>query len=406
MIPRPRALLALLAAVVVALSAAACAGGPADPDDTIVLGATLALSGDLGVLGGPLEAGYQQEVADVNRAGGITVGGVRKKVRLIVLDNGSDPTTASQQARELVLKDGAAALLGFTTPPIVMPTALIAEQYRVPFVTSLTPTEAFAAGDPAGWKYSWDFFFDEKQQAAAAARALASVSSDKKAVLFTDNEPDGVLERPLYKAAMKAAGLDVVGDYTFPVGTTDFSSFISDARAKGAQLMAAQMTPADGVTLWKQLKSFDFAPKAAYVAKASDAGYWWQSLGSLAQGSLSEGYWSPSGVPARQLAKVAPTLGKKFGVSGGNMASAVLAYTAAEIVTDAIARSGSTDPGPLDAAIGKTSGEFPGGRIRFSPRTHTAITPYYITQWQNGRQVQVQPPLPGTRFEQPPPGLG
>ena len=54
-----------------------------------------------------------------------------------------------------------------------------------------------------------------------AAKALAAVKSNKKVVLFTDSQPDGVVERPLYEAAFKAAGLDVVGDYTFPVGTTE-----------------------------------------------------------------------------------------------------------------------------------------------------------------------------------------
>ena len=111
------------------------------------------------------------------------------------------------------------------------------------------PVEAFASGDKTGWTYSWDLFYDEQQQAADAARALASAPGDKKVALFTDDEPDSVVERPLYAAAFKAAGLDVVGDYTFPIAATDFSSFISEARAAGAQLVAGQLAPADGAAL-------------------------------------------------------------------------------------------------------------------------------------------------------------
>jgi hypothetical protein len=75
-----------------------------------------------------------------------------------------------------------------------------------------------------------------------------------------------------------------------PVGTTDFSSFIADSKAKGAQLLAGQIASADGAALWKQLKSMGFHPKAAFLARASDADdYWWQSLGSLTQDTLSEG---------------------------------------------------------------------------------------------------------------------
>ncbi len=171
--------------------------------------------------------------------------------------------------RELILKDNAVGILGACTPPIVVPEALAAEQQRTPFVRTCNPVEAFAAGNKSGWKYSWDLFFDEIRQAAIVARGPSTPASNKKVALFTDTEPDGVVERTLFKKALAASGLDVVGDYSFPVGTTDFSSFINDAKAKGAQLVAGQMIPPDGIVLWKQTKALSFHPTAAYVAKAA-----------------------------------------------------------------------------------------------------------------------------------------
>ena len=370
-----------------------------------MIGATLPLTGDLGVLGPPLQAGYQQEIASVNAAGGVAVGGAQEKLRLVVLNNGSNPVAASSQASELVQHDHAVALLGSATVPIVTPAALVAEQRRVPFLTSLTPVEAFASGDKDGWKYSWDLFVDEQQQAADAARALASVPSNKKVVLFTDSEPDAVVERPLYQAAFKADGLDVVGDYTFPVGTTRLLSFIADAKATGAQLLAGQMAPADGVALWKQLKSASFHPQAAFLAEASNAGSWWQSLGSTAQGTLSEGYWSPSQASAAQLANITSTLGKKF---AGNVdyANAAMAYAVAEVLTDAIAKAGSTNAQKLNTAISQTDAQTTAGLIKFNRSTHTAITAFYITQWQHGKLVQVQPLARGVTLQLPTAGLG
>jgi branched-chain amino acid transport system substrate-binding protein len=406
----------LVLAVPLALAVAACSGASGAVSSSsggkivsaggnIVIGATLSLSGSLDMLGPPLEAGYEQEIADVNAAGGIALGGTKEKLRLVVLDNGSDPSTASSQARELVLQDHAVALLGFATPQIVTPTAVVAEQLRVPFLTSLMPVEAFASGDKTGWNYSWDIFYDEQQQAADAAKALASVPSNKKVVLFTDSEPDSVVERPLYEAAFKADGLDVVGDYTFPVGTTKFFSFIADAKAKGAQLLAGQTAPAGGVALWKQLKSAGFHPKAAYLAKASDADSWWQSLGSLAQDTLSEGYWSPSQASPGQLATISATLGKKY-AGNPDYAAAAVAYAVAQVLTDALAKAGSTNPGKLNTAISQTDAQTTAGLIKFNQFTHTAITPYYVTQWQNGKLVQVQPPAPGVTLGVPTAGLG
>ena len=41
----------------------------------------------------------------------------------------------------------------------------------------------------------------------------------------------------------------MVGDYTLPVGTTDFSPFIAAAKACGAELVAGQLAPADGAAV-------------------------------------------------------------------------------------------------------------------------------------------------------------
>ncbi len=403
---------ALVLAMPLALAVAACSGSGSSGDGrssssgaAIVIGATLSLTGSLNAPGPPLEAGYEQEIADVNAGGGIAIGGTMEKLKLVVLDNRSDPGTASSQAGELVREDHAVALLGFANPLIITPAALVAEQLHVPFLTSLMPVEAFASGDKDGWKYSWDFFYDEQRQAADAAKALASVPSNKKVALFSDNEPDSVVERPLYQAAFKAAGLDVVGDYTFPAGTTDFSSFVTGAKANGAQLLAGQMAPADGVALWKGLKSSGFQPRAAFVAGASDTGSWWQSLGSLAQGTLSEGYWSPGQAPAGQLATITPTLGKKYAGSP-DYATAAVGYAVAEVLTDALAKAGSANPAKLNTALSQTDAQTTAGLITFSQSTHTATTPYYVTQWQDGKLVQVQPLASSATLDVPTAGLG
>ena len=389
---RPRTLKTLTLAVPLALGLAvtACSGGgSAGPsnadaklvhsDPAIVIGTTLSLTGSLGVLGQPLEAGYQQEIADVNAVGGIALGGTKEKLKLVVLDNGSNPGTAASQAAELVQRDHAVAVLGSATPQIVLPTAVVAEQLHVPFLTSLMPVEAFANGDKTGWTYSWDLFYDERQQAADAARALATAAGDKKVALFTDNEPDSVVERPLYEAAFKADGLDVVGDYTFPAGTTDFSPFIGQAKAAGAQLLAGQLDPADGAALLKQLTSSGFRPKAAFLAGTSDAGYQPPPLGHLAQDTLSAGYWSPGQASPGQLAQITPTLGQRY-AGRPDYATAALGYAVAEVLTDALAAAGSANPAKLNTAIAHTDARTTAGTVTFNQSTHTAIMAYHVAR--------------------------
>ena len=397
---------ALLALVPLGLtgcgSSASDPGGGGGADSPIVIGTSLSMTGPLGQFGTDLRAGYEQKINQLNAAGGLDVGGTMHQVKLELLDNRSDANTASQQVRELILKDRVAAVLGACTPPINIPEASVADELKVPYISTCNPVLSFQSGNKSGWHYAWDAFFNEKDQATAVAKALVKAHSNKKVALFTDTEPDGVAERPLYKAAFAAAGLDVVGDYTFPVGTTDFSSFINDAKSKGAQLVAAQMVPPDGIALWKQMKALDFTPKEAFASKAASSEAWPGALGSLAEGTLGDAFWSPATGKANSAA-LAKSLGPKVPADLPDLGISVLGYTVCAVLTDAMTSAGSTSPAAVNTAISKTNAVYPPGRITFNAG-HTATTPYLVAQWQKGKSVVVVPTT-SAAFEDPGRGL-
>jgi branched-chain amino acid transport system substrate-binding protein len=399
---RPLALAAVLSLAVLASACASQSSGSSGKGDPITLGASLSLTGALGSFGVDQRAGYQQAIADINAAGGVKIGGTAHQVKLVVLNNQSDPTTASQQVRNLVLKDGAQAMLGAGTPPITVPQALAAETLRVPYLTTNTPVGAFAAGNKSGWKYSWDMFFSEPEQAADIIKAVNRFPTNRKIALFTDNEPDGVVERPLYKAAAAANGDQVVGDFSFPVGTTDFTSFITSAKAKGAQIVVGQMDPPDAVTLFKQMKSLGYAPKIGIVAKAADFVSWVKALGNISEGSLLEAVWMPSwNYPG--TAHIEATLGKKFG-NLGDLGTATAAYSVVKVMVNAFQRAGSTDAAKVNTALGSTNLTTPYGHVQFASN-HTSTMRFAVAQWQGTKTIPVWPAVKGVKLEFPMPGM-
>lgn len=406
--PKPlRRLLPGAALLSLAILASACANSAGSQSSgssgaPITLGASLSLTGALGSFGVDQRAGYQQAVADANAAGGIKIGGTAHQVKLVVLNNQSDPTTAAQQVRNLVLKDGAQAVLGAGTPPITVPQALIAESLKVPYLTTNTPVGAFAAGAKGGWKYSWDMFFSEHEQASGIISAVDRFKTNGKIALFTDNEPDGVVERPLYKAAAAAAGDQVVGDFSFPVGTSDFTSFITKAKSSGAQIVVGQMDPPDAVTLFKQMKSLGYAPKIGIIAKAGDFISWVHALGKVGEGSLLEAVWLPSWSYAG-TAHIEATLGKKFD-NLGDLGTATAAYSVVQVMLNAVKRAGSTDAGKVNSALATTSLTTPYGTVHFA-KNHTATMRFAVAQWQGTKTVPVWPAVPGTHLEFPMAGL-
>ena len=394
--------LALAAVLSLALLASACASngssGSSGKAAPITLGASLSLTGSLGSFGVDQRAGYQQAIADINAAGGVKIGGTSHQVKLVVLNNQSDPTTASQQIRDLVLKDGAQALLGAGTPPITVPQALVAESLKVPYLTTNTPVGAFAAGSKTGYKYSWDMFFSEPEQASDIIAAVDRFKTNHKIALFTDNEPDGVVERPLYKKAAAAAGDKVVGDFSFPVGTTDFTSFITTAKSKGAQIVVGQMDPPDAITLFKQMKSLGYTPKIGIVAKAADFVSWVQALGKISEGSLLEAVWMPSwNYPG--TAHIEATLGKKFD-NLGDLGTATAAYSVVKVMINAFQRAGSTDAAKVNTALASTNLTTPYGHVQFAAN-HTSTMRFAVAQWQGTKTIPVWPAVKGAKLEFP-----
>lgn len=397
------ATVALVSVASLSACASSSASGNGDSSGPIVLGATLSMTGPLGTIGPVQKAGYEQYVADINGAGGLQVGKTKRRVKLVVLDNRSDPTQASQQASELILKDNAVALLGAATPTITVPVGLAAEKNRTPYVASCTPVSAFAAGNKAGWNYGWDFFFGEDEQAEIVFAGARTAGSNKKVALFTDTEPDGTVERGLYKKAAAKGGFDVVGDYTFPVGTSDFTSFINDAKSKAAQVVVAQMTPPDGIAMVKQMKSLGFAPRFIAVEKAADTPAWLPGLGSLADGTVHQWFWSPE-LKRPGTDHLEQTLGKKY-THMSELGIAIAAYDTGAVVGDAIRSAGTTDAKKVNNAIKATNKDYTFARIHFGD-DHTAATQVVLTQWQGKKDVQVYPPVPGVQVEVPPKGIG
>jgi branched-chain amino acid transport system substrate-binding protein len=390
-----------VSAAAVSAGVAATAGTGSRSAGDITIGASLPQTGPLAPFGPTLSMGYQRAVGEVNAAGGLKLSDGSHKVKLVILDNKSDPNTASSQARTLYLQNGAVAMLGSITPPLGIPLSKVAEQIHRPFVTTTTPVRAWLSGGP--YKWSWDFFFDELQMTQRQFQASSLVKTNKKVVLFTDTEEDGIVMGKLWTANAPKFGYTIVAHESFPVGTTDFSKYIADAKSKGAQVLIAQMIPPDAIALWKQMKAGGFQPETAFCEKCSNNGAWGKALGKLANGTSEAEWWVPEAGFPQSAAFLA--IAKKLGGRSSDVSVVVAAYSAARILFDAIERAGSTDPAKINAAIAKTNKTYPLGPAKFAA-DHHAATPIYATQWQNGQTYLVYPRLKGAhKLLAPVPGL-
>lgn len=372
-------------AALVAAVAARSAGGRSSAGE-IVIGSSLPLTGGLAPFGALIKPGYDLAVSEVNAKGGLDVGGTKQKVKLIILDNQSNPATAGQQVRTLIQQNKAVAILGAVTPPLSIPMSAVADALKTPLLTGLTPIRAWLGGSKTGWKYAWDFFFDELKFTDQQFLTSNLTKTNKQIALFTDNEEDGQVMGALWNQKAPEFGYKIVYHAKFPVGTTDYSTFVREAKAKGAEVVITQMVPPDGVALWKQMKALNYVPKLAFCEKCGNNGAWGKILGKLAVGTSTIGYWSKTfGFP--QTAKFVRLFEKKTGDTE-DLSTIVSAYSGAQALFDAIVRAGSTGKDEINAAIAKTNKLYPFGRIKFNA-DHSAAIPSVEKQWTSPTTAKV-----------------
>ena len=388
--PRNRSLLAVATGATLAITLAACGGGATagEDDAPIVLGASLPLTGSLGVFGSAIQTGYEQAIEAINADGGLEVDGTARKLELVVKDNKSDPTVVTSTARSLINEDGAVALLGSATPPMTIPLSLVADQEQIPAVSGLTPTLAWLEANESGWQYAYDVFIDEVEQTAVNFQASDLVETNKKVALFTDTGEDGRAMGALWEEQAPEFGYEIAYRAEFPVGTTDFSQFIEEAKASGAEVMIAQVIPPDAVALWKQMAALDYQPKTAWAEKGGTIGFG-EAAGPLAEGASVFGWWTPdNGNVGGQEVYDANTA--EFG-DGLGAQGVVSSYAMVQIVADAISRAGSTDPDAVNEALAQTKDlDTVLASITFDEK-HRAVIPVSAVQWQGEAQPTVWP---------------
>ncbi len=408
---RRKSLLAVSAGAALVMTLAACGSSTNDSasstgapsGDPIVLGASLPLTGPLGVFGPPIQAGYEQGVKAINDAGGVDVGGTKRPLKLVVLDNKSDPTVVTTSTKSLINDSSAVALLGSVSPPLTIPFSVVADQEQIPALSGLTPTLAWKSASASGWKYAYDVFIDEVEQTAVNFQASDLVPNNKKVALFTDTGEDGKAMGALWESQASKFGYTIAYRAEFPVGTTDFSQFVQKAKDTGADVMIAQVIPPDAVALWKQMKALGYQPKTAWPEKGGTVGFA-DAAGPLAEGASVFGWWTPTNGNTGGQA-VYDANKAQFGDGLGSQ-TVVSSYAMVQVIADAIARAGSTEPDAINKALGETK-DLATVLAKITIGTdHRAVIPASAVQWQGKNQPTVWPADQSTaKLEAPVSGL-
>ena len=116
---------------------AAASADPGVTADKIVFGEAAAFEGPAAALGTGMREGIQAAFAEANKAGGVN----GRKLELISVDDGYEPTKSIEATKKLINDDKVFALIGPVGTPTSSATQPIATEAGVPFIGPFTGAE-------------------------------------------------------------------------------------------------------------------------------------------------------------------------------------------------------------------------------------------------------------------------
>ena len=173
------------------------------------------------------------------------------KVEIVYGDHQNKPDIGSQIVRGWVDRDGVVAVADAVNSAVGLAVNDIMRERHLTFVASNVGTSDLTGKFCSPTTVQWTF--DTWAFGNSAARALKDAGPFY--FMSFDYALGAALERDTV-AALKKMGGSVAGSIKHPLGTTDFSSYLLQAQASGAKVIAFASTGTDFINAAKQAAEF------------------------------------------------------------------------------------------------------------------------------------------------------
>ena len=202
----------------------------------IKVGINAPITGDIPKVGEGTKYAAQMWLEDINKAGGIEVGGKKYPVELVIEDNESKAESAVKANTKMITEDEVIVIVGPQSSKQAVPAGDVANNYETPMITPWSTNPDSTKDRPFVFR---GCFLDPFQGPVLANFITEEFGFTKAAVLYdvASDYPKGLAE--FFKIAWEkihGAG-SVVAYESFTTKDADFSSQLSKIAQSGAQVL-------------------------------------------------------------------------------------------------------------------------------------------------------------------------
>lgn len=328
---------------------------------------------------------YELWREQVNAAGGMNVGGTKRKVEFVVYDDQSKPDQAVRIYEKLITDDKVDLLLAPWGTPFHISIAPVLEKYKFPVVGNTAASVALRQVKPG---YIWFPTSAIPDRIGAELTAMLKAQGAKSVVVLANVLPFTKEIKNFLEPELKKAGIEIKLSTEYPPDIKDMTSVLTQAKAANVDAVLALAYPGDSVLYAKQAKELGLNSPFQFVAIGPSDAFFPKAVGAAsADGVVTIAHWSPrADWKGSQAFYDAYT--KKFGEDPDFLNSA-LAWMSLEILEAAVAKNG-LDKEKIRATISSETFDTINGKVKFDG-VQNSITPTAFVQYQKGKLQIVWP---------------
>ena len=400
-------------------------GTPVKAEKPIIIGSPLSTAY---LYGWDAERAIKLAISEINKAGGVNVGGQKRPFKVEVIDTrdlepGVPVSEALLAVEKLILDKKADFIVGgpVRSEAALAAMPLLSKYKKVSILTTgvLTPKyHAMVAKQYDKFKYCFRIHGEAKNlvgEMFANFTELKEKHGFNNLFIIAQDVSHARGAAKVMNAVASKKGWNVTGVEIYPTGATDFSMGLLKAKKSKTEIINIWMDMPESAILlkqWYELK-IPALPFGSTLAAAEQPGFWkaTEGKGEYTLCNVVNAGNAPSEATPWTM-KFYKAYTDMWGVEPEGLGTSS-SYMAVYVLRDAIERAGSLDSDKVVTELEKTDVMGVYGRLRFDPKSHQVIPATdpekgavgSILQWQAGKRIVVYPKSIATGSIQLPPWM-
>jgi ABC-type branched-subunit amino acid transport system substrate-binding protein len=241
--------------------------------DSVTIGAAVPRTGAYAVQGEDELKGMQLAVEHLNEghdlikqiAPKVTKGVLGKQVNLVVADSAAKPNNAVQEQQVFINENKIIAMTGSTSSAVAVALNKFAQREKILYLVAISGSNDTTGKDCTRYSFR-QCFYGETAANAIGPVLLKNFGKNKKAAFMTPDYTYGhTVTKSVNDYLSSQGGWTMVTNQISPLGTQDFSQYLTNIASSGAEFIINVNWGRDAVLSVQQAKQFGLTPKMNMV---------------------------------------------------------------------------------------------------------------------------------------------